>query len=182
MKKVFFVSMAFAILISGSGCKKENKPVADNPCNSLPHTAAPSGLAGNWSSGYSSLTLLVDTYNGRYLGNAWQSGKFFKITGDGTAAEFYYMAQSQYSQTATKVTGTIAFDAGATPNEGSFTFYACQGHYKGWGSINVDRDATAAELANNLTLKYYYKTEGQWLRIEPNGPVNAYSSSFKAIN
>jgi hypothetical protein len=97
-------------------------------------------------------------------------------------AKFYYTASSQYSQTALKAIGSIAFDGGSTAEAGSFTFYACNAHYKGYGSSNVDRDATDAELTNNLTIKYYYKMEGQWLRIEPKNQVNTYSSSFKSVN
>ncbi|HRH59330.1 MAG TPA: hypothetical protein PL045_02110, partial [Chitinophagaceae bacterium] len=97
-------------------------------------------------------------------------------------AEFYYTAETQYLQAATKVTGTIAFDEGSTSAEGSFVFYAGWAHYNGWGTTPVNRDATEDELNNNLTARYYYKLQGQWLRIEPGGPVNDYSSSFEQIN
>ena len=182
MKKIVSVSIVMATLLLGSGCKKDNNAQTNESCNNLPHSAAPAGLAGNWASGYASFTEVVDVYDGHVVGNAWQSGKFFKITSDGRNAEFYYMAQSQYSQTATKATGTISFDAGSTEEEGSFTFNACWAHYKGWGSAIVDRDATAEEVQNNLTKKYFYKVEGEWLRIEPGGPVNGYSSSFELVN
>ena len=169
-------------LFLGSGCKKENNTQTNNNCDNLPHNAAPAQLTGNWASGYASFTQVVDVYDGHYLGNAWQSGKFFKITGDGTNAEFYYSAQSQFTQSATKATGTISFDAGSTSQQGSFTFYACWAHYRGWGTTTVDRDASGTELKNNLTTKYFYKVEGQWLRIEPGGAVNTYSSSFRLVN
>lgn len=176
------ISFAFATLFLATSCEKDSKiDDVNNSCNK-PASATPAGLTGNWASGYSSMTQLVDVYNGKYVGNAWVSGKFFKFTGNGNGAEFYYTAQAQYAQTATKATGSIFFDAGSTAAEGSFTFYPCWGHYKGWGSINVDRDATSTELENNLTVKYFYKTEGQWLRIQPNGPVNAFSSSFNLVN
>lgn len=184
MKKFLSFSILMTALLLGTGCKKDkkNQVPPNESCNNLPHTAAPEGMAGNWASGYASFTEVVDVYDGHVVGNAWQSGKFFKITDDGRNAEFYYMAQSQYSQTATKATGTISFDEGSTAEEGSFTFNACWAHYKGWGSTIVDRDATEAELSNNLTKKYYYRVEGEWLRIEPNGPVNEFSSSFEMVN
>ena len=182
MKKSSIILVAFAALLFTTSCKKSDKQdVPDTSC-SKPATAPPAGLTGNWASGYSSMTQLVDVYNGKYVGNAWVSGKFFKFNNNGKGSEFYYSAQSQYAQTATKATGSLFFDAGSTATEGSFTFYPCWAHYKGWGSVIVDRDATEAELENNLTVKYYYKTEGQWLRIQPNGPVNAFSSSFKPVN
>jgi hypothetical protein len=182
MKKIISVSLVAITFFAAISCKKNSNSneVADS-CNK-PASAAPAGLSGNWASGYASMTQLVNVYNGAYAGNAWVSGKFFKLTANGKGAEFYYTAQSQYAQTATKATGTVYFDAGATATEGSFTFYPCQAHYKGWGSVIVDRDATTAEMENNLTTKYYYLKEGQWLRIQPNGPVNNYSSSFKIIN
>jgi hypothetical protein len=183
MKKISFISFAFATLLFATSCKKTDME-QDEPSSSCnkPASATPTGLTGNWASGYSSMTQLVDVYNGSYVGNAWVSGKFFKFTNNGNGAEFYYSAQSQYAQNATKATGSTYFDAGSTATEGSFTFYPCWAHYKGWGSVSVDRDATEAELTNNLTAKYYYKVEGQWLRIQPNGPVNAFSSSFKLVN
>jgi hypothetical protein len=181
MKKIIFTVMAITTLLLSTGCEKDENAAEGGDCN-LPATAAPAGLAGNWANGFTSMTKLIDVYNGQWVGNTWQSGKFFKITGNGNNAEFYYMAQSQYSQTATKATGTIAFDAGSAASEGSFTFYPCWAHYKGWGNIVVDRDATPSELTNNLTVKYFYRMEGRWLRIQPNGPVNDYSSSFEIVN
>jgi hypothetical protein len=50
------------------------------------------------------------------------------------------------------------------------------------GTTIVDRDTTQGEVQNNLTKKYFYRVEGEWLRIEPGGEVNEYSSSFKLVN
>nr|AUN35664.1 hypothetical protein [uncultured bacterium] len=180
MKKLFSISFALAVLFFNSSCKKDHDTSAAESCN-LPHTAAPAGLTGNWASGYSSFTEVVDVYDGHHLGNAWQSGKFFKFTNDGLGAEFYYMAQSQFSQAATKATGTVSFAAGSDGQSGSFTFNPCHAHYKGYGSSVVDRDATESELSS-LTITYFYEMQGDWLRIEPNGPVNNFSSSFKIVN
>lgn len=181
MKNIISATLLIVALAAGVGCKKDSAgPASDY---NLPSTPAPVGLAGNWSSGFVSMTQLVDVYTGKYVGNAWQSGKFFKITADGKNAEFYYIAESEYMQSATKAVGTIAFDEGSTATEGSFTFYAGWAHYNGWGvGTSVNRDATPDELSNNLTAKYYYKMEGQWLRIQPGGPVNDYTSSFEEIN
>ncbi len=181
MKNITLATLLFVTLtIAVAGCKKDNAhPGSDS---GLPHTAAPDGLAGNWASGYVSMTQVVDVYTGQIVGNAWQSGKLFKITADGKNAEFFYSAETQYLQSATKATGTIAFDEGSTSAAGSFTFYAAWAHYNGWGTTTVNRDATKEELSNNLTRKYYYRMEGDWLRIEPDAPVNDYSSSFEQIN
>lgn len=182
MKRVSLFLTAIMVLFIASSCEKEDTETSPVDNCSKPASAAPSGLTGNWASGYASMTQLVNAYNGQYVGNAWVSGKFFKITNDGKGAEFYYTAQAQYSQVATKATGSVKFDVGSTATEGSFTFYPCWAHYKGWGSINVDRDATQSEIESNLTVKYYYRMDGQWLRIEPKGPVHDYSSSFKLLN
>ena len=179
MKKIFFLSLTALIMFSS--CEKDDVLGGNDSCD-LPHTAAPAGLRGGWANGFTNFTQIVDAYNGDILGHTWSSAKYFKFTADGRDAEFYYMAQSQYSQSATKAVGTIAFDAGSTEESGSFTFYACKAHYKGWGSTMVDRDATEEELQNNLTARYYYEMQGEWLRIQPGGPVNDYSSSFRIVN
>jgi hypothetical protein len=168
-------------LATGVGCKKDSSgPGTDY---NLPSTPAPAGLAANWSSGFVSMTQLIDVYTGKYVGNAWQSGKFFKITADGKNAEFYYTMETQYMQSATKAIGTIAFDEGSTATEGSFVFYAAWAHYNGWGTTTVNRDATEEELSNNLTGRYAYKMDGQWLRISPGEPpADPYASSFEPIN
>jgi hypothetical protein len=179
-KNIILTTLLLVTLSILTSCKKDSaKPGSDSD---LPSTPAPTGLTGNWSSGFSSMTQLIDIYTGEWVGNAWQSGKFFKITPDGKNAEFYYTVETQYTQAATKAVGTIAFDEGSTSTQGSFVFYAAWAHYNGWGTTTVNRDATADELSNNLTGRYYYKMEGDWLRIEPNGPVNEYSSSFEQIN
>lgn len=180
MKNIIPAAFLLVALATGVGCKKDN--AHPGTTYDSPSTPAPEGLTGNWSSGFISMTQLIDVYTGEYVGNAWQSGKFFKITADGKNAEFYYTAETQYFQSATKAVGTIAFDAGSTVTEGSFIFYAGWAHYNGWGSTLVNRDATDEELSNNLTARYYYKMEGQWLRIQPGEPANEYSSSFEQIN
>ncbi|MEO6669476.1 MAG: hypothetical protein ABIN36_08370 [Ferruginibacter sp.] len=181
MKKNLSISFVIAALFIGIGCKKENNSQVNEACNNLPHTASPTGLTGNWASGYVSFTEVVDTYDGHHVGNAWSSGKFFKFTDDWLAAEFYYMAESQFTQAATKATGTIEFTAGSDSETGSFTFHPCWAHYKSYGTTTVDRDATSAEL-NSLTVTYSYMMDGAWLRIQPNGPVNDFSSSFRIVN
>lgn len=179
MKNLMTATLLFVALTMSSCGKDSSLPSTDF---NTPATNAPTGLTGNWASGFASMTQLVDVYTGKYAGNAWQSGKFFKITQDGKNAEFYYTAESEYLQSATKAIGTIAFDEVSTDTEGSFTFYAGWAHYNGWGTTTVNRDASADELQNNLTAKYYYKKEGAWLRINPGEPVNQYSSSFEQIN
>ncbi|MEP7318696.1 MAG: hypothetical protein ABI921_08135 [Panacibacter sp.] len=180
MKNIIFAALLLAALATGTSCKKDSNEPGTN--YDLPATPAPAGLTGNWASGFASMLQLYDVYNGDLIGPSWQSGKFFKITAGGKSAEFYYTAETQYLQSATKAVGTIAFDAGSTTTEGSFTFYAGWAHYNGWGTTTINRDATVDELSNNLTARYFYKMEGQWLRIQPGEPVNEYSSSFEQIN
>lgn len=181
MKKNIILATLLIVALSGvTSCKKDS--VKPGSHFDLPSTPAPTGLTGNWASGFETMTQLFDVYTGDLMGPAWQSGKVFTITADGKNAEFYYTVETEYTQAATKVVGTIAFDEGSTPTEGSFVFYAGWAHYNGWGTTTVNRDATTDELSDNLTRRYYYKMEGQWLRIEPNGPVNEYSSSFEQIN
>jgi hypothetical protein len=178
MKQILSLLMAVLFLSAATGCEDPNK---DTACGGLPHNAPPAELTGGWANGYASFTQIIDAYNGNVLGNTWQSGKYFRFTPGGQDAEFYFMAQSQYSKTATRVSGTISFDEGSTADNGSFVFHACSAHYRGWGSVTVDRDATEEELQNNLTRRYYYKMEGQWLRIEPGSQPGPYTSSFEKV-
>ncbi len=181
MKKVL-IALALIVSIAGTGCKKDNDDASNASCNN-PSTAVPASMVGKWANGYNSSTQLVDTYNGQFLGNAWQSGKYFSFSADGKHAEFYYMANAGLtSSTATKVTGTVTFNE----QEGSFTFHACYGHYRGWqnGALTVDRDATAAELANNLTQKYYYsfETTGGFTWMQIRFAPGATPTSFRSVN
>jgi hypothetical protein len=180
-KNIILATVLVVALFTGTGCKKEKNAEPGSDFN-LPHTAAPAGLVGNWANGFGSMLQLFDVYTGKIIGPAWKSGKVFSITANGKNAEFYYTAETQYLQVATKAKGTIAFDEGSTATEGSFVFYAGWAHYNGWGTTTVNRDATQEELTDNLTRRYYYRMEGKWLRIEPGGPVNDYSSSFEQIN
>jgi hypothetical protein len=147
----------------------------------LPGASAPSALIGGWANGFTTFTQIVDAYDGRILGSTWQSGKYFKFTATGKACEFYIMGKSQYSTYATQAKGTVSFEPGSTNSKGAFTFTATSAHYKGWGSVRVDRDATVTELKNSLSRKYYYRMDGDWLRIEPNAEPNDYTSSFRKI-
>src|SRR4051812_26720466 len=181
MKRIFIVAALLLIVAAaGTSCKKDHNP---SPIDiNTPATAPPSGFeTGTYANGFVNTIDLIDVYTGKVVGAGWKSGAAFTFTADGKNTEFYYTAETQYMQAATKATGTIAFDEGSTAEEGSFTFYAVQGHYNGYGSTTVNRDATKDELTNNLTGKYYYRVEGQWLRIEPGGPVNEYSKSFEMI-
>ena len=178
MKRLFSVAVLLTTALTSCGWALSDQNTIDI---TLPKTHSPAELVGEWASGYTNFTQVVDAYNGRYLGNTWQSGKYFKITDDGRNSEFYFMAKSQFASTATKAVGSIRFDVGSTAQSGSFTFLALKAHYKGWGSVTVDRDATEGELKNNLTGKYYYRIEDGWLRIEPGREPGTYASSFRRI-
>src|SRR5690349_12104233 len=178
--KFLLAALLLAVIITGTSCKKDHTGPGGN--FNTPATPAPAGLEGYWSSGYQSLTDLYNVYTGEYIGNKWVSGKLFKFTSDGKNAEFYYSLQTPTMQAATKAVGTIAFDEGSTADEGVFTFYAGWAHYNGWGTTNVNRDATKQELSNNLSGMYSYKWDGQYLRISPGEPpVDPYASSFSKL-
>lgn len=178
MKKLLLPVLFIVVALSSCGWAINDQNTLDI---SLPKTYSPSALVGEWASGYTNFTQVVDAYDGRYLGTTWQSGKYFKITDDGRNSEFYFMVKSQYASSATKAVGTIRFDVGSTAESGAFTFLALKAHYKGWGSVKVDREATESELKNNLTGKYYYRAEDGWLRIEPGKEPGVYASSFRKI-
>ena len=181
MKKLFYSIVVFAILAI-TGCEKETG--IDTPASgNLPSTPVPAQMVGKWASGYNSFTQIIDTYNGQYLGNAWQSGKYLNLESNGKYAELYYMANAGLSSsTATMAIGTVTFNE----NEGYFLFHCYKAHYKGWqsGVRTVDRDATADEVANLFTQKFYYsfETTGSttWMQIrfDPQGTP----TSFRRVN
>ena len=178
MRKLILSSIIVTSLLSSCGWGINDQMTLDA---TLPNTSAPSHLVGEWASGYTNFTQVINAYDGRHLGSTWQSGKYFKITRNGSNSEFYFMAKSQYSSSGTKAVGTIRFDVGSTNEKGAFTFLALKGHYKGWGPTMVDREATESELKTYLTGKYYYRMEGNWLRIESGAEPGEFASSFRKI-
>src|SRR5689334_4228085 len=106
MKKLFYLLVTFTM--ATSACKKDGD--GGGNCN-LPSTAVPDNMVGGWVNGYVSYLQIVDAYNGKILGSAWQSGRYLQMSKDGKSAEFYIMAGTQYSQYVTKASGTVTFDA-----------------------------------------------------------------------
>jgi hypothetical protein len=111
MKHLFQSSIfVLCLLVAAISCKKDGSDNSGNVSCNLPSTPVPDGLAGNWASGYNSSTEIVDAYSGAYVGNAFQSGKYFHFDADGKYAEFYYMANAgTTASTATKAVGTVEF-------------------------------------------------------------------------
>lgn len=178
MKKLGYV-LVVLLGITAAACKKENS----SPCN-LPSTQVPEDVTGNWVSGFTNFTQVIDVYNGQYLGNTWQSGKYLHLERDGKHAELYIMFEGQGLQASTKAEGTVTFDEDA----GTFQFHVCKAHYKGWsnGSMQTDRDATASEkadLTNNLQFYYGFAESGgtNYLQLvfvsEPGGSPTSFRQS-----
>ena len=178
MKKLVVLYLAFSLLLTSCGWVVNDQNTIDI---TLPNTYSPAPLVGEWVNGYTSFSQVVNAYDGRNEGNTWQSGQYFKITQNGRNSELYIMSKSQYSSFATHAAGTIRFDVGATKESGSFSFLALKAHYRGWGSSQVDRDATEAELKNNLTARYNYRTENGVLHIQPDTETVEYANSFKKL-
>lgn len=176
MMKMLVSILAIGALLSAGRWTMNDQETIDN---TLPTTTTPSAMVGEWSSGYTSFAQVDDAYNGLITDHSWQRGKYIKITLDGKNAAFYTMTENGDSTIATQISGTVRFDAESTNSRGSFTFLALRAHYKGFGNTKLDRDATQEELKKNLTRKYHYRMDGEWLRIEPNGEPNDYSSSFR---
>ena len=181
MKPLLF-SIGMLLLATLFSCEKNDSKPDEVSCN-LPATPVPDYLVGNWANGYNSSTDIVDAYTGEYIGNGFQSGKYFHFDADGKYAEFYYMANAgtTYS-TATKAIGTVEF-----LNDNSFIFHGCKAHYKGWtnGALTVDRDATPQEVdSEGITQKYYYSmvTSGNTTYMEIKfDPEDVYGTSFEMV-
>jgi hypothetical protein len=176
MKMLFNLFIA-AMLITTAACEKDK---GDN-CD-LPATSVPAEVTGNWVNGYTSFTQVIDAYNGKILGNTWQSGRYLHLESNGRNAEMYIMGGSMYSEFVTKVQGTVSFNAA----NGTFQFNVCSAHYKGWsyGSLKVNRPATDSEkqqLTQNLQFYYGFEQSGGinylQLRFEPNGSPTSFRKS-----
>ncbi|RYH31683.1 hypothetical protein EON65_02225 [archaeon] len=178
MKNLLNLGIASILLLSSCGLAMSDQGMIDI---TLPKTYSPPKLVGGWASGYTRFNQVVDAYDGRHEGNTWQSGRYFKITDDGRNSEFYFMMKSPSSSSAIKAAGTIRFDVGSTEQSGAFSFLALKAHYKGWGSVSVDRDATESELKNSLSGKYFYQMIDGRMRIEPSDELGPNASSFKKI-
>jgi hypothetical protein len=181
MRKLFLYSVLIVVLLGHSGCVKSvgMDGLVRSGCK-LPHNAAPAELQGGWGHNVSSYNQLSNAYFGDIAACPWPSAMYFSFTDDGTGVEFYQMTNSQAAQSALKAIGTIEFDEGATAQSGSFTFHACCAHVKSWGTSVVDRNATDEEV-QNVSGTYYYKMQGEWLRIQSGGPMNDQTSSFQEI-
>ncbi len=180
--KVYSFLLTVVLLSALGSCSKNSEGSGGISCD-LPSTEVPEEMVGNWVNGYNSATQILDAYSGRYLGNAFQTGKYFHFEENGKNAQFFLMANAGLSgNTATKVIGTVEF-----LNDDSFIFHACKAHYRGWrnGSLVVDRDATADEvMSQGLTQRYYYSfvtsgnTTYMQIRFDPNSP---YGTSFRQV-
>lgn len=181
MKKLFYLLVTFTL--ATSACKKDDGDGGGN-CN-LPSTAVPDNMVGGWVNGYASYLQVIDAYNGKIIGSAWQSGRFLQMDKTGKNAEFYIMAGTQYSQYVTKARGTVTFDADGK----GFQFHACSAHYKGWnyGKLAVDREATAEEtqkLTDVLQFNYQFETSGgtTWLELFFKDTPGGSPTSFRKAN
>ena len=177
MKNILVLTTVLLALLSFGSWTLNDQETVDN---TFPTTTTPPAMVGEWASGYSSHTQVTETYNCD-IPSASEQSRYLKITPDGRNAALYLTSQSQSSTFATQMTGTIRFDAESTNSRGSFTFLALKVHLKGFGSSKIDRDATEEELKKIFTRKYYYRMDGDWLRIEPNGEPNDFSSSFRKL-
>lgn len=173
MKKLLYF---IAVMTLGvAGC---NKKGSDSNCD-LPSTNVPGEIAGSWVNGYTSFTNVVDAYNGRIIGNTWQSGRYLKMDGNGKNAEIYIMGGTPFSEFATYAKGTVTVNEAA----GTLQFHVCKAHYKGWnnGSKTVDRDANESEksqMTQNLQFFYSFEQSGgtNWfqLRFDPDGSPTSF--------
>jgi hypothetical protein len=181
MRKRFLFSALIIVLLGLSSCVKSvgMDGLVRSGCK-LPHNASPAALQGGWGNNVSSYSQLSNAYFGDIAACPWPSATYFSFTADGTGVEFYRMTNGQDAQRAFKAIGTIEFNDGATAQRGSFTFHACRARVKSWGTSVVDRNATDEEV-QNVSGMCYYNMEGEWLRIQPGGPVNDQTSSFRKI-
>ena len=156
MRKLFHVVCAAALAVASMSCDKDND---GKNCN-LPSSNAPSGMAGEWAHGGVSGTIVVDAYNGKYVGTGFKTGQYLKFDANGKNAELVVLVDGGYysgMQSVTKMNGTVVFDEAAHTLE----FKVCEAHYRGWRSGNktIDRPATDDEvrqLTNNNRFYFDY--------------------------
>lgn len=158
MRKLVFIIGTVATLLFNSSCDKDNDNNGQAKSCNLPSSPAPAGAAGGWVRGAASSTVVVDAYNGKYVGTGFKTGQYLKFDANGKNAELTLLVDGGYYsglQSVTRMYGTVVFDE----DEQTLEFKVCNAWYKGWttGKLTVDRAATAEEvqgMTNNN--KFYY--------------------------
>lgn len=154
MRKLFFVVCTIGSLLVNSSCDKDKE---GQSCD-LPSSKAPAGSSGAWVHGSVSSTIVVDAYNGKYVGTGFKTGEYLKFDANGKNAELVVLVDGGYTsglQSVTRMYGTIVFDE----EDQTLEFQVCRADYRGWrnGVKTIDRSATDEEIsgltANN---KFYY--------------------------
>lgn len=154
MRKLFFFFCMASILVSGNGCEKEKD---GNSCN-LPSSKAPAGSAGGWVHGSASSSIVVDSYNGKYVGTGFKTGQYLKFDANGKNAELVVLVDGGYYsglQSVTRMNGTIVVNE----DEQTLEFKVCNAQYRGWrnGAKTIDRPATEEEIrALTENNRFYY--------------------------
>lgn len=167
MRKLFLILCTAGSLLINSSCDKDKNDQAS--CD-LPSRPAPAGLAGAWVHGSASSTIILDSYNGKYVGTGFKTGQYLKFDADGKNAEQLVLIDGGYYsglQSATRMYGTIVFNEA----ESTLEFQVCNAHYKGWrqGVKTIDRPATDEEVktltANNKFFFDFDPTANYPLRL-----------------
>ena len=176
MKKLISCLLLLATL---SSCKKDN-PVPSPITDPTPTSYVPSEVLGQWLYGTFSMSEFW-SYDGSYLGNAFELSVAFTFSADGHYEQFVASSVNNYgcrSDGFSYFKGTVNFYESDSftvhPTEGNFRgFYNCTPQY------NFNRPAASSELADQ-TFYYSFETDElgkKWMLIRFH-PDDEYPSYF----
>jgi hypothetical protein len=156
-----------------------------DPTDPLPGNGSiPASMAGNWFNGVFSFDEFWG-YDGNYIGKISENARAFVFNPNGES-EMYLTWISRPTvfckiEAYSHYKGTVVFDEA---NQ-SFTFTPTSGTYRGFYSCaqssNINRPATAEELAKNTTTYYYHMEEvgGIMYMVLKFNPADTHGSYFK---
>lgn len=159
MRKLFFIVCTAGTLLLNSSCNKDKDKDDQGavPCN-LPSSPAPAGAAGGWVRGSASSTVVIDSYNGKYVGTGFKTGQYLKFDANGKNAELTILVDGGYysgTQAVTRMYGNVVFDEA----EQTMELQVCNAWYRGWqnGKMTINRAATSEEVQGMTDHnKFYY--------------------------
>jgi hypothetical protein len=137
-------------------------------------TASPSSLLGSWRWTTISASNYYNPSTGQITDNAGGMSAAFTFAKNGTYKYNFYVRRRTYgliTESWTTEEGKVSF------GNGTFTLRPAKGHYRGTGSMNVNRDMTAAERKPHTYIWRWEMRDGKKVLLI--GPSEPSLSIFK---
>lgn len=179
MKKANAPLIVLALFLTACGWTMNDANTVDA---TLPNSATPIEMVGNWADASAGKLEVLNTGSGANVDTARRVGKTFRITANGQNCETCLILKSEDSVCITKIAGTIRFEGESTNSRGAFRFLALKGNGNSQGCTNIDRVLSPQELKEFSNRKYYYRMDGEWLRVETDKEPDDNSIGLRKTN